>query len=181
MDSSSSNERLIKKLRKGNQEAFKEVYFKYYDKLFGMAKGFQFHFLTPEDFVNETFLHLYQQRHLLKEEVLLDKQLFVMCKHIIINHIHRENKVIPINIETRKLILDYSEDSEDLERMELRKRLLMETISQLPPQQREIYTMHKLDNLSYKEIVAISNLSPKTIANHIYLAQKFIEKKIENL
>lgn len=152
----------------------------YYDKLIRLARGFQFNFLTPEDFVNETFLHLYQKRSLLKEDVLLDKQLFVMCKHIIINHINRENRVIPINIETRKLILEFIDETEDYESLELKKKRLAEIIELLPPQQREIYTLHKIKNLSYREIATLSELSPKTIANHIYLAQKFIEKKIGN-
>lgn len=48
-------------------------------------------------------------------------------------------------------------------------------MEQLPDQQRKIFTLHKLDNYSYQEIAQMTQLSEKTIANHIYLATKFIK------
>ena len=63
---------------------------------------------------------------------------------------------------------------------EERQEKLQTFINQLPEQQQKIFTLHKLENLSYKEIAALTDLSEKTIANHIYLASKFIRKKVEN-
>ncbi|UOB17955.1 RNA polymerase sigma factor [Abyssalbus ytuae] len=172
------NKKLIRKIKQGNQKAFKEVYHSYYSKLIQTANRFDFKFLTPDDFVQETFLKLYKNRNQLKEDVLFDKQLFVICKNIIINHLNRENKVIPIDNyksgieeQAEETYADYFED---------RKNQIYTVLNQLPEQQRKIYTLHKLDNYSYQEIAQITNLSKKTIANHIYLANKFIQKKISN-
>jgi len=171
------NANLIKSLKKGDQKAFKKVYLDYFDKLIQVAKRFKFKFLTPEDFVQETFLHLYKQRALLKEEVLFDKQLFVISKNIVINHINRENKVIPL--EPHKVAMQEEEEEDSyLIGLEDKKKRLFLILDQLPAQQKRIFTMHKLENYSYDEIAAITNLSEKTIANHIYLANKFIQKKI---
>src|SRR5690606_28204343 len=41
-----------------------------------------------------------------------------------------------------------------------------------------VYTLHKIERYSYSEIAQLTKLSKKTIANHIYLATKFIQKKI---
>jgi RNA polymerase sigma factor (sigma-70 family) len=168
---------LIRNLKKGDQKTFKKVYLANYDRLIQVAKKFKFKFLTPEDFVQETFLHLYKQRDLLKEEVLFDKQLFVICRNIIINHVNRENKVIPL--EPLKIVMQ-TEEEEDTEVLQLedQKKQLTIILDQLPDQQRKIFTLHKLDNYSYEEIAEITSLSEKTIANHIYLANKFIQKKI---
>lgn len=170
------NLNLIKNLKKGDQKAFKKAYMDYYDKLIQVAKRFKFKFLTPEDFVQETFLHLYKQRELLKEDVLFDKQLYVISKNIIINHINRENKVIPL--EPLKMALHTDDEDTDLLLLEERKKQLLALLDQLPDQQRKIFTLHKLDNYSYQEIAELTSLSEKTIANHIYLANKFIQKKI---
>jgi RNA polymerase sigma factor (sigma-70 family) len=166
------NSNLIKKLKQGDQKAYKEIYMAYFDRLVQVAKKFDFKFLTPQDLVQETFLHLYKQRDLLKEDVLFDKQLFVICKNLIINHLNRENKVIPL--DPNKFSLPAEEDIQfdyDAQRDKLNRLL-----EQLPEQQRKIFTLHKLDNYSYREIAEITNLSEKTIANHIYLATKFIKK-----
>jgi RNA polymerase sigma-70 factor (ECF subfamily) len=168
------NKKFILSLKKGKEEAFKEVYFAFYDKLINIAKRFNFTVLTPEDFVQETFLRLYNKRELLNEDVLFDKQLFTICKNIILNHINRENKIIPLD----SFQADFAEEETDLGIFEDRKEKLYTFINQLPEQQQKIFTLHKLENLSYKEIAEITDLSEKTIANHIYLASKFIRKKI---
>ncbi|PAM93231.1 RNA polymerase subunit sigma-24 [Flavobacterium sp. IR1] len=171
------NKKLILSLKNGNEAAFKEVYFRYYDKLINLTKRFNDSVLTPEDFVQESFLRLYNKRELLNEDVLLDKQLFTICKNIIINHLNRENKIIQLDPA-----LDRIEEKEpDLDITEDRKEKLYTFINQLPEQQQKIFTLHKLENLSYKEIAEITELSEKTIANHIYLANKFIRKKIAEL
>lgn len=170
------NANLIKNLKNGNQKTFKKVYLEYYDRLIQVAKKFKFKFLTPEDFVQETFLHLYKQRELLKEDVLFDKQLFVISKNIIINHLNRENKVIPL--EPQKYVAHTEDEDTSQLLFENRKKELAMLLDQLPDQQRKIFTLHKLDNYSYQEIAELTSLSEKTIANHIYLANKFIQKKI---
>ena len=170
------NKKFIVSLKKGNEASFKEAYLNYYDKLINIAKRFNFTVLTPQDFVQETFLRLYNKRELLNEDVLFDKQLFTICKNIIINHLNRENKIIQLDT----LQFETAQEDSDTGIFEERREKLYTFINQLPEQQQKIFTLHKLENLSYKEIAAITDLSEKTIANHIYLASKFIRKKIEN-
>ncbi|WP_427875097.1 RNA polymerase sigma factor [Flavobacterium sp. MMS24-S5] len=170
------NKKIILSLKKGNEAAFKEVYFNYYDKLINIAKRFHSSVLTPEDFVQETFIRLYNKRELLNEEVLFDKQIFTICKNIIINHVNRENKIVQLDPSQVEML----DEETDTGIFEERQEKLQNFINQLPEQQQKIFTLHKLENLSYKEIAEITDLSEKTIANHIYLASKFIRKKIEN-
>ncbi len=169
------NRKFIVSLKKGNEASFKEAYLNYYDKLINIAKRFNFTVLSPQDFVQETFLRLYNKRELLNEEILFDKQLFTICKNIIINHLNRENKIIQLD----PLHFEAEQEDTDTDVFEERREKLHSFINLLPEQQQKIYTLHKLENLSYKEIAIITDLSEKTIANHIYLASKFIRKKIE--
>lgn len=170
------NRKFILSLKKGNEASFKEAYLQYYDKLINIARRFNFTVLTPQDFVQETFLRVYNKRELLNEDVLFDKQLFTICKNIIINHVNRENKIIQLDPSQ----FEIEQEHNDTGIFEERKEKLYNFINLLPEQQQKIFTLHKLENLSYKEIAAITDLSEKTIANHIYLASKFIRKKIED-
>ncbi|MDR7209456.1 RNA polymerase sigma factor [Flavobacterium piscis] len=169
------NRKFILSLKKGNEASFKQAYLNYYDKLINIARRFNFTVLTPQDFVQETFLRLYNKRELLNEDVLFDKQLFVICKNIIINHVNRENKIIQLDPQ-----FEAEEEHTETGIFEERTEKLHSFINMLPEQQQKIFTLHKLENLSYKEIAAITDLSEKTIANHIYLASKFIRKKVED-
>jgi RNA polymerase sigma factor (sigma-70 family) len=170
------NRKFILSLKKGNEASFKEAYVNYYDKLINIARRFNFTVLTPQDFVQETFLRVYNKRELLNEDVLFDKQLFTICKNIIINHVNRENKIIQLDSSH----VEAEEEDTETGIFEERQEKFYGFINLLPEQQQKIYTLHKLENLSYKEIAAMTELSEKTIANHIYLASKFIRKKIEN-
>jgi RNA polymerase sigma factor (sigma-70 family) len=170
------NKKFILSLKKGDEASFKEAYLNYYDKLINIARRFNFTVLTPQDFVQETFLRIYNKRELLNEDVLFDKQLFTICRNIIINHVNRENKIIQLD----PLQFEMEQEDSDTGIFEERKEKLHTFINLLPEQQQKIFTLHKLENLSYKEIAAMTDLSEKTIANHIYLASKFIRKKIED-
>lgn len=169
------NRKFILNLKKGHEASFKQAYLNYYDKLINIARRFNFTVLTPQDFVQETFLRLYNKRELLNEDVLFDKQLFVICRNIIINHVNRENKIIQLDPQ-----FETEEEHTETGIFEERTEKLHSFINMLPEQQQKIFTLHKLENLSYKEIAAITDLSEKTIANHIYLASKFIRKKVED-
>lgn len=115
---------------------------------------------------------------MLNEDVLFDKQLFTICKNIIINHVNRENKIIQLDPLQVDIV---QEDTAEIGIFEERQEKLHSFIKLLPEQQQKIYTLHKLESLSYKEIAAITELSEKTIANHIYLASKFIRKKSKTI
>jgi RNA polymerase sigma-70 factor (ECF subfamily) len=170
------NKKFILSLKKGDEASYREAYLNYYDKLINIARRFNFTVLTPQDFVQETFLRIYNKRELLNEDVLFDKQLFTICRNIIINHVNRENKIIQLD----PLQFEMEQEDSDTGIFEERKEKLHTFINLLPEQQQKIFTLHKLENLSYKEIAAMTDLSEKTIANHIYLASKFIRKKIED-
>ncbi|MBW2962968.1 RNA polymerase sigma factor [Mesonia aestuariivivens] len=176
MRSFSEEKKLLTDLKRGKEKSFKKAYFLYYDHLIEVAKHFNFQLLTPDDFVHETFLRVYEKRELLKEDVALDKQLFVICKNLILNHLQREQKVIRLDphFSPSSKAEEFMEDDEVNQ-----QKQLQELIKQLPEQRQKIFVLHKIHNYSYQEIMEYTHLSPKTIANHIYLANQFILKKVK--
>ncbi|WP_257670091.1 RNA polymerase sigma factor [Parapedobacter tibetensis] len=173
-----NNTAFIKKLKTGDQTVYKELYLRYYPKLIGIGRKFNFSLLSPEDFVHETFLKLYKNRELLKEGVLLDKQLFVICKNIILNHIKKEKRNMATDTFDFFLEADENTSGEALETA--RRATLERLIKKLPEKQEQIFILHKINGHSYKEIEALTGLSPKTIANHLYLATKFLKENARN-
>ncbi|MBK1442556.1 sigma-70 family RNA polymerase sigma factor [Parapedobacter sp. ISTM3] len=178
MQDTTGNTAIIKKLKTGDQTAYKELYLRYYPKLIGIGRKFNFSLLSPEDFVHETFLKLHKNRHLLKEDVLLDKQIFVICKNIILNHIKKEKRNTALDTSDFLLETDGRAPNEALETA--REAALERLIKKLPEKQEQIFRMHKINGYSYKEIEALTGLSPKTIANHLYLANKFLRAHAQN-
>jgi len=171
-----SNQKIIRDLKKGKTTTFKEIYFLYYDKLFHICKKFNLTVLTPQDLIQEVFLKIHKNGHQLKEDVPLEAQIIVICKNLIFNHLNREKKIIPL--QTGFLKDELLQDDLEYD-TNFRKENLYKLIEELPVQQKKIFKLHKIDNYSYREIANLTQLSPKTIANHIYLANNFIRKNIK--
>lgn len=170
---------LVEALKNGSLLALEKVYKAYYSKLYGFAIKFGNSKTEADDFVQQSFLKLWENRKLLKEDVLLDKQLFVICKNIIINQQKREQKFSRIsgNPDTYILNSASTEDNED-EQYQQNKNKFERIIAEMPEKRKEIFLMHKINNLSYEEISESMGISKKTIANHIYLATTFLKGKI---
>jgi len=169
---------LIKALKSGNVESLERLYKLYYSKLYWFSKKFHCTTMDSDDFVQQTFLKVWENRNQLKDEISLDQQIFVICKNLIINYLKRESKMIS---EFEESFLSEEEEESDISSsFSLKIENLKGVIDQLPPKRKNIFIMHKIQNLTYQEISEFLGISKKTIANHIYLAHNSIKKKFSN-
>ena len=165
---------LIRALKAGDINSLEKVYKMYYSKLYGFAKKFDSATLGPEDFVQQTFLKLWEKLDQLKEDVLLDKQIYTICKNLIINHLNREAKTVA---QIEEKYLPEGDEVEDLVRKNNKLKKIYSIIQKLPAKRKNIFLLHKINNLTYEEIAESLGISKKTIANHIYLAHSFIKEE----
>jgi len=168
---------LLAGIKQGNISSLEKLYKIYYAKLFWFAKKFDSSTLETDDFVQETFLKLWEQRERLKDDVLFDKQLFIICKNIILNHLKRESKTVG---QVEEISFPKDTEAEDLSLQHIRLEKLHHIISMMPPKRGKIFLLHRIENLTYEEIAQYLNISTKTIANHLYLATKFIKEELRN-
>lgn len=170
---------LVEALKAGSLLALEKVYKAYYSKLYGFAVKFGNSRPEADDFVQQTFVTLWEKRELLKEDVLFDRQIFVICKNIIINQQKRDQKFTRVsdNLDSYMPNLSAIDENED-EQYQQNKNRFDKILAEMPEKRKEIFLMHKMNNLSYQEISENLGISKKTIANHIYLATTFLKEKI---
>ena len=166
---------LVRSLKNGDLGSFEKIYKMYYSKLHGFSRKFHLTALQPDDFVQQTFLKLWDERGQLSEDILLDKQLFVICRNLILNHLKREKKIVS-NQDYQLYLYEASNRPIELASMEELNKLNA-SIKKLPQKRREIFKLHKIENLTYEEIAEFLCISKKTIANHIYLASNFLKEE----
>lgn len=169
---------LVEAIKAGNLLAFEKVYKIYYSKLYRFAVKFNKASLDPDDFVHQTFLTLWEKKDQLKEDILLDKQIYVICKNIILNQLKRDQKIEYGYQALDRHLPNSNEDEGHDDESFLRKNKLKKLIDQMPEKRKEIFLLHKINNLSYEEISENLGISKKTIANHIYLATNYLKEKI---
>jgi len=62
-----------------------------------------------------------------------------------------------------------------------RQKLVQKAMQELSPRCREVFTLHRFEDLTYKEIAKRLSISPKTVENHVAKAILHLRKSLSHL
>jgi RNA polymerase sigma-70 factor (family 1) len=165
-----SDELLVKLLRVGEQEAFEEIYRRYWQKLLRSA---QFKLRSKEiieELLQDLFISLWEKREKVSIENL-EAYLSTSLKYLIINQIKKQilqEKFIEYTFKKSEQIDDVDESVAFNE-----LSVAIETaIGQLPEKTQLIFRLNRLEYLSVKEIAQKLSIPERTIEYHITQALK---------
>ena len=120
---------------------------------------------SAEDIVQDCFVHIWRSRRLENFEGELDRFMFQAIKFRAINY----------NISEREYELSaYFGEEEVGKEMEL----LYRTISRLPDECRKIFLMACLDDMKYREIADVLNISINTVKTQMKIALRFLRENL---
>jgi RNA polymerase sigma-70 factor (ECF subfamily) len=165
---------LIKFLQEENEEAFAEIYNRYWKRIYTMALSYTKSPEAAQDIVQEVFLKLW-----IKKENLLQVQefrpyLFVTARNLIISSLR--NQVFHVDLDPDEEV----EENTFLPERQLSYKesinLLHKAIGLLPPQQQRAYQLSRNEGLRYEDIAQEMGISPLTVRTHISKALSFIRK-----
>lgn len=163
-------------LRTGDRDAFREIYFRYRDKLWYFCVGLLKSEEQADDTVQEVFLKLWEFRNFLDPELSLSSFLYTVTRNRVLNYFRDMDTERQVKISlSRMRPADDSATDWELS-MQQYKELLMEAIEQLPPKRKIIFNMSRIENRSHKEIAAIMNISVNTVQEHISESLRSIKK-----
>lgn len=164
-----------------DQDAYKKLFYHFYERLKRFAKGIVRDDATAEDIVAECFLILWNSRAKLTEVENLNSYLYIITKNIAIKELGKARKINSFSIAdieldfcsvTEKTPEDYLLNNELL-------RHLDNAVEALPPKCKLIYKLVKQEGLRYKEIASILNISVKTIDAQMAIASRRITQSIQ--
>lgn len=166
---------LLKKIALGDEQAFKQLFDTYYQKLFHLA----FYFLRSrelaEEAVSDVFYILWKKRDALGKINHIEYYLYISVKNQALHYIRRTPTIDRVPLELYRI--EWLSDSTDPELTlldEEYRRLIEEAIGALPAKCREVFRLVLNDKLKYKEIARLLDISEKTVEAHIAAAYKKI-------
>lgn len=172
---------LIREVAAGNQLAFKKVYERYKSKIYTLAISVLRNKEDSEDVLVEVFASLWNNKEKLVRVENLDAFIYTVTRNRALNLFKKRQKLAQneLLLTQDDVFEDMVESAEaDLEFKEI-QALLLSITSQLPPQQREIFNLIKLQGYKRKEIAEKLNLSENTVRNHLNAAIKAVKKEFE--
>lgn len=171
-----SEKELVELLREDKLSAFKELYKRYWKKLYGAAYKRLRNKEQCEEIVQELFTNLWVKRHELPLINGVSSYLYTSVTHLVIDH-YRKELVRQKYRETFKLV-HYQEADNSTEEAILLKDLtetIESEISQLPDKCRSVYELSRKEHKSNKEIAMQMGISEKTVENHLTKALKRLQ------
>lgn len=165
---------LIVKLRAGDDSCFKEIYDLYHFKVFCFVKKYTAQLADAEDVTQNVFIHLWKYRSKLDPDTSLEAILFKSSKQEISKWYKKQNRIF--SVEKEHLIKELDTAAEQENDIDVQFEKIEHLLNKIPEKRRKIFSLHKFDDLSYKEIAIEMNMSPSAVANQISKTLQFLKK-----
>lgn len=176
MKTDDTDKLMLSGLRKGNEEAFVELFNSYGKMMYSLAYRYLKSEEDAEDAVQCAFLKLWSRRDSLQINENVGSLLYTILKNHVLNEI-RHNSIV---IERNWLMSRETEEADDSFVVEMERRnqweLLISAVSKLPARKRDICILKLIKGLSNKEIAEKLNIKVPTVKVHYNQAIKILKK-----
>lgn len=164
---------------KNDELAFKHLFEKYADGLLRFSFSILNNKELAEETVSDVYFRIWVHREKIAEIENFKAYIYTSARNIALNYLDkgkREKVILLEDIHVSLLINDICPETE-LINSEL-KEAIGRAIDHLPGRCKLIYSLAKIDQLKYKEIAQILNISVKTIDHQLTIAIKKIGEEI---
>ena len=176
---------IIKQLQDGNEKVFEQIVREYWPRMFKFALIYTQNNETSQELVQDTFLVLWNNRAILKDNTNLITYLMVVLRNKCLNLLEqtriRQLYIEEIDDETiyqrANLYVLHDEASQIVESEDLHKAI-ERALSKLPDKTREIFMLSRYDGLKNQQIAETKNISQKTVEYHISKALQILKEEL---
>lgn len=176
---------IIKQLQDGNEKVFEQIVREYWSRMFKFALIYTQNNETSQELVQDTFLVLWNNRAVLKDNTNLITYLMVVLRNKCLNLLEqtriRQLYIEEIDDETiyqrANLYVLQDEASQIVESEDLHKAI-ERALSKLPEKTREIFMLSRYDGLKNQQIAETKNISQKTVEYHISKALQILKEEL---
>lgn len=162
--------------------AFETLHSMYYSALCNFTFSYLKERESCEEVVSDVFVALWQKRNELRDVRNIRSYLYTCSKNLSIDLIRKNAIRIQPDSNCYEIEIPDSDDNllSPMEMKEFRTQM-NDAIEKLPPQCKLIFKMLVNDQLAYKEIAEILNLSRKTVEAQIAIAYKKITFNLKKI
>ena len=170
---------LLLRASQGSEPAFTLLFNRYRHKLYSYLLSLTASPEIAEDIIQDTFLKLWKNRSSMEAIDHFGGYLFKTTRNLAINALKRMSRETIILSTFQAQQSGKNTKADDTLVAKEAEQLLHQTIQNLPPQQKLIYTLSREQGLKHEDIAHQLHLSSSTVRNHIVQALRTIRKKFE--
>jgi RNA polymerase sigma-70 factor (ECF subfamily) len=179
-----SEAQLISRCQQGDQEALKEIFNQYHQKLYRIAYGVVRHREEALDIVQEVFIKLFRSIHQFKGKSRFYTYLYRMTMNTAIDHTRKMKKVPPLSMDEEGEEFQLPDDADRrpdriLDQKELEARVKW-AVDQLPSDQKAVLIFREVEGLSYQEIAEAAGCSIGTVMSRLHYGRKKVQELLKD-
>ncbi|MFA5668117.1 MAG: RNA polymerase sigma-70 factor [Balneolaceae bacterium] len=181
----------VAKIRAGDEQAFEELFFEYYNQLSKFANTITKSREYARDTVQDVFLKIWRNRANFEIRVSIKVYLYQAVRNQALNLLEKQKtrQRLVENIQHERGVYEsYSNEGHNADDTKVNDsntseaaliRRVWELVEQMPERRRLVFELHRKHGLSYKEIAKVLEIAPKTVENHVGQALQFIRDHID--
>ena len=171
--------KVLELLAQGNEFAFTLLFDHYRGRIFTVALRFLKSRELAEEVVQEVFLKIWSRRQDLVSVLNFEAYLFTIARNLVFDLL----KEIAKETMTRNDFIDIVQQTITADEGLIEEQyhaLLNEAVSQLPPQQKQIFRLARVEGLSHQAIAEQLHLSRLTVKTHMAKALRSIRENLQH-
>ncbi len=161
------------------QEDFEKLYRRYRAGLVHFANSIINSRPDAEEIVQDMFIAIWDKREQLAFDDTLKNYLFTGVKNRCLNHIKKARLAFSDMPDEFPVPSNDASITDHLQSRETEGRINY-LINLLPTKCKMVFLLSRMHELSYKEIAAVMDITPKTVENQIGLALKFLKENMQS-
>jgi RNA polymerase sigma-70 factor (ECF subfamily) len=165
---------IIPAIREGNEAAFEQLFHFYYAPLCRYAER-----IVPDDaeeIVQQVFLRIWERRAELNISVSYKSYLYRAVHNASVNHKQRSKKDVRLDDGPLRIV-HAAETSHGMDVKHLEKEI-GKALNVLPEQCRKVFELSRFEELKYREIAELLNISVKTVENQMGKALRIMREQL---
>jgi RNA polymerase sigma-70 factor (ECF subfamily) len=167
---------VVPAIRDGNEIAFEQVFRFYYEPLCRYATGIVLETEEAEEIVQQVFLRIWERRAELNITVSFKAYLYRAVHNASLNYKQRRKKDVRFD-DVQLRVVHATEPAHEMDVKQLEKEI-GNALNVLPEQCRKIFELSRFEELKYREIAELLNLSVKTVENQMGKALRIMREQL---
>lgn len=164
---------IVNSIKTGSEKVFTEVFHQYHEKLYAyFLKKTGLPYISTE-LVQIAFIKLWDFKHTLRDDLSFDSQLFNIARTCFIDYLRKQAARNTRHIMYQQNITNTAAEIPSHSIFESSDYLNL-AIQSLPPVRKKVFSLHRIQGFSYKEIAGHLSISVKTVEDHMAKAVKHI-------
>jgi len=183
-------DKFIAALREGTNQAYGQLLDEYQQKVFGTCISFIPNYEDAEDIAQEVFVEVFNSIGKFKGDSKLSTWIYRIATNKCLEFIRKKNTKKrfglmqsllgnDLPIDRNSYFTEFKHPGIQLENKE-KSKILFAAINRLPEAQKIVYTLNKIDDLSYKEVSEITEKSVSSIESLLFRAKKNLQELLHD-